>query len=583
MYRLKVISAPKNSEPALGSSIEVADGECSIGRVTGNRIVLNSGNVSKRHAVLIVDNTNVLLKDNGSSNGTFVNGELTLRRQLNVGDKISIGEYVFELKTPASAAESGARAPRGANGKVLSFPNHKAAPSSSSSLDQFPIVLDLPNSLSSPAPHSYSSAPQSYSSVPHPSTGSLPGPVSLLDKAKHFLEHRVLPYFYEMNTKHEWRILSIALVGLFLVSTSLIGIWPLITAHEEEFTKELQRKAKMIAIEIAERNSIYVMSRQDSKTDVGTFSRAISNGIKGVYILDLDLKVISPAERAGQLLGAGEEAQFINQARKGYVERLDNDQLRGKTKKLENGSIVAVEPIRAYSSKIARNVIVGIAAVIIDGDIAMMSGGEMAMAYGYALIVAACVGMLIFYILYRVTLKPLREMNDKVDASLRGEMVDFRSSSLFEELIPLWNVIDSALKRIPREDEMGNQMASGAGGLQSIDLMPSLKSLAEIATAPSALFDENRSIVYLNTLFEEITGIRNDSNVGQLIQFAARDQGLISLVDDLFGRVTPGGEALQESFEFSGVAYKVSCVAFGAMGAAKGFTLTLVKEDVFGS
>lgn len=563
MYRLKVLSVPNQSELNVGESIDISRGECTIGRHSENKIILNSGNVSKRHAILVVDNTKIVVKDNGSSNGTFVNGELTKSRDLKVGDKLSVGEFIFELKNQVEKNQS-FNAP--------STPQ-KTKKKSANHLTSVPVSQDS----FSPAfgTHSLNEMPSEM--APPPSLE--PMPTSLVGKLKYSFDHKVIPYFFDLNTKHEWRVLSIGLVGIFLLISSLIGVWPLISAHEEEFLKELERKAKMVAIEVAERNSNAVATRQDSKTDIGTFSRALSNGIRRVYVLDLDLKIIAPADRAGQVLGSGEEASFINKARSVYSERLDDDKKTGRTVRLSNGSIVAVEPIRAFSNKVLKNVVVGLAAVIIDSDSAMISGSELALAYGYSVIIAAFVGLLIFYILYRVTIKPIEEMNLKIDQALRGEFVEFKSSTLFEEMDPLWNVMHSAIQRLPKVDSENG--LSGGSQYSAEDLLNSLKSLADVSFDPTALLNEEKNFVHLNTKFEEITGIRSDSNLGQAIQFAARDQGFISCVEDLFNRVIPGGEAVTESFEFSGVNYKVSCLAFGSMGSLKAYLLSLVKEEQF--
>jgi len=63
-----------------------------IGRDAGNQIVLNDKLVSRQHAHLIVlDNGQVVIKDLGSSNGTFVNGNRITETQLNPGDIVKCG------------------------------------------------------------------------------------------------------------------------------------------------------------------------------------------------------------------------------------------------------------------------------------------------------------------------------------------------------------------------------------------------------------------------------------------------------------------------------------------------------------
>ena len=61
----------------------------SIGRDTNNEIILNDNFVSRRHAHLMIsDNGQVLIKDLGSSNGTFVNGNKITETSLKPGDTV---------------------------------------------------------------------------------------------------------------------------------------------------------------------------------------------------------------------------------------------------------------------------------------------------------------------------------------------------------------------------------------------------------------------------------------------------------------------------------------------------------------
>ena len=80
-------------------SIELQHGTNRIGRQRkGNQIVLASPQISRSHAELEVTQDQVLLKDFGSANGTFVNGErLTAQRVLQAGDLITFGD-AFALR-----------------------------------------------------------------------------------------------------------------------------------------------------------------------------------------------------------------------------------------------------------------------------------------------------------------------------------------------------------------------------------------------------------------------------------------------------------------------------------------------------
>jgi hypothetical protein len=64
----------------------------SIGRIATNDIVLTDQMVSRQHAQLIIlDNERVMIKDTGSSNGTYVNGNKVSECYLEAGDIVKCG------------------------------------------------------------------------------------------------------------------------------------------------------------------------------------------------------------------------------------------------------------------------------------------------------------------------------------------------------------------------------------------------------------------------------------------------------------------------------------------------------------
>ncbi len=90
---LKVIQGPKD----VGRVLTIRPGTCNFGRAEGCTIVLASEKVSKRHCEFVLSEREFFVRDLGSSNGTFVNGEPVKEVRLNKGDHIQIGDYVFEV------------------------------------------------------------------------------------------------------------------------------------------------------------------------------------------------------------------------------------------------------------------------------------------------------------------------------------------------------------------------------------------------------------------------------------------------------------------------------------------------------
>ena len=81
------------NEDIKSSSWLLTNGIHKIGRMDDKEIILDDVTVSRNHGFISVDDDMLLINDEGSTNGIFVNGELTKESKLYSGTRIQIGKY----------------------------------------------------------------------------------------------------------------------------------------------------------------------------------------------------------------------------------------------------------------------------------------------------------------------------------------------------------------------------------------------------------------------------------------------------------------------------------------------------------
>jgi predicted component of type VI protein secretion system len=100
------------------NTLKLMDGVNSIGRHDDCLIRIRSSQVSRRHCELHLDNGKLLVRDLGSSNGTFVNGKRVLGQQaLKPGDVLTVGGVTLKIDRAQDSAAHAQASPATAGPK----------------------------------------------------------------------------------------------------------------------------------------------------------------------------------------------------------------------------------------------------------------------------------------------------------------------------------------------------------------------------------------------------------------------------------------------------------------------------------
>jgi len=88
--RVSYLEVNASGRPRL--NYKLTEEKAVIGRIEDNQITLPFTNVSRHHAAVYKSGEDYILEDNGSTNGSYVNGVKVARCALRPNDLIQIGE-----------------------------------------------------------------------------------------------------------------------------------------------------------------------------------------------------------------------------------------------------------------------------------------------------------------------------------------------------------------------------------------------------------------------------------------------------------------------------------------------------------
>ena len=101
---IKLTLTEKGGEPKV---LTFDKDEITIGRVSGNDIVLAKGNISKRHTRLTKRDGGMEIADLKSTNGTYVNGrKIAGPTAVAPSDRIYVGDFLIGIDGPGAASPS---------------------------------------------------------------------------------------------------------------------------------------------------------------------------------------------------------------------------------------------------------------------------------------------------------------------------------------------------------------------------------------------------------------------------------------------------------------------------------------------
>ena len=101
MAKLVILSAGMT-----GRTQELKVDKTTIGRVEDNTLQITEPSVSSHHAEILLQGSDVMVRDLNSTNGTFINGEKITEKVIKPGQILRLGQIELRLETDAPAGAS---------------------------------------------------------------------------------------------------------------------------------------------------------------------------------------------------------------------------------------------------------------------------------------------------------------------------------------------------------------------------------------------------------------------------------------------------------------------------------------------
>lgn len=510
-----------------GTEITLSEGENILGRGLDADHALRVDGVSKRHFSVTVNGDTCFVQDLGSSNGTFVNGKLAKSATVKNGDKIAVPNVIFQLVYVIE--------------KKVIVKKQVAKSSEGEDVDALDFQELMPNDL--------------------------------LGKIKYTFKHKIMSVVYSFNEQYEWSVMLGILLFFFVCINIGLTIGPVLHDGKELLKNEIVARGGQYAEEVARFNRA-ALSRGDLNRLNTNFLENSAEDVKSYELFDLEGRIVRPV---GKLNSYVSDA-FSVKAWKQIMAGGDASLRKTIYEVVGDGEIGIGKAILAYDSNTGREEPVGIIAIRFKPRSWAAQAANQSGSYLEALIITCIVGVVFFGMVYYMTTRPLEIMRTQVEEVLRGRRKELEINTLFEELNPLRNTVNSILQRLR---ELQSDDATEFAELE--EDAPYVRTLYELmqgAQGPVVVLNSEKVIEHINPEGEDLTGMRESSAAGTSLLDSARDQGFAATVIDLCDQSANNeGTNQSEVYELTGKNFMIHVSALvGKDNFAKAFYITFVED-----
>lgn len=506
MWVIRILNGPQ-----MGQNFQLNDGDHYVGRSPECDIQISSNGVSKKHCKISVRANKIFFTDLNSSNGTFVNGVKIQSAIVNNGDRFSFYDIMCEIQYMAMAQSQSSSYAMGQNTGFHQQNMHEHM-NQNKQMD----MNDLHSAKANKSPE------------------------NIKEIVEQYIENIVLPAVYKMAEIFEFKYLLGSFILTFILLVTLLSTIPMTRITQNSIETESKRRAQTIVRYLAKAN-LSAIQNQTYSNLVTNFAKN-EDGVLKALIVRPDGSILAPASLADQ--SYYEKEAFVARALQ------SNDEL---VEIISGNRIGAAKAIIGLTQD-GLSVPLAYSIIIYDMASLSISTSQIISLFFQVLSIAFCLGLILYFFLWKLIEKPILELNMNLDKSIKDSS-NLSQRFQYPSLDSLVNTINSLLSRIPTDNSNYSQSDN------QLSKTHEAQNLVRIFPCAALAIDNNQNIVSCNTEFERISNLSAHSIENQNIE-TLNDQALILSIQDLIQRSmnTPNLIA-SNSLEFNGLLMEIDVQA----------------------
>lgn len=511
----------------------LSEGQHQIGRSESCEICLKSNRVSKHHGVIVIKGSQAAIVDSGSANGIFINGILIKKQRLNYGDVISIGDYQIRCSRPFPSRKGGAVGVGASSGNLAEKLEGDYLPSN----EQMPVKQVA----------------------------------NLQDQFANIVEEKVLVPFYGAMKVADWRwILGSLIIGALTLSV-LLAARPIFVWATGLAEKEALDRAHAVVNQIVRENFRSLQKGGDyARLSVEPWESV--RGFKEIYILEgQNGTILAPIKLFNKTLN---DPYALIAFRKVVDERSPQ-----VTVEHPDGGFIVAQPVPQTTVESAAELNLGPAAVVLANFTATESITSVFEPVLEALIFAVFLGLLAYFLVMKMVTRPLRQIQEQLDAALRGEPVSIACDVKLADLENLAQVINFSVARLRQTNPDLSGPVSDTDTETEDGLLVKTVEELDLGTGDAfLLIDKEKRVKFVGHVLEDLIGLKSEYAKGQNISDCCRDPGFAGTAIDLSERVVSSlGETQYATLDINGTNRPMVAVGHRSQSGEIRFILITVR------